>query len=367
MRKNMYTEIVDSIRLSDRAVEKALKAVRTTEKGDMIMVKRNKLKYTGMIAASLAVVIAGGTAAGQLLQCNQTQKMDSTAASQADSHNSFVLMVNAAELTDEPMVVNCAEETTADNRAAFGMNEVRGISLSEGDENNGYTVGYNSSMPITCKGEHIRYVTYSVDVGAISVSYYKGENPLIDGTETNRCDSTPESGVPLKPAYQKLEKELVQKIPKDAEGEVSWSQEDQKKLEQLDKVFENTENKHYASITIDCSDPRLAYTSISLVGSSVELNAEDRNYLGTHRDDLFGFKGEAGMTEEKACLDKLINGQIVHCTVTFDDGTKQTQDIKVGTAIATYAEALRNINMMTDEKIAAYENNKDVFMTFSLA
>ncbi|MBQ8134327.1 MAG: hypothetical protein IJ192_07990 [Clostridia bacterium] len=371
MRKNIYTETIDSIRVSDKAVGKALAAVRKTDKGDIIMVKHNKLKFTGMVAASLAVVIAGGTVAGQLLSSNQAKLTSSTISSQApknvSSPNSFTLMVNAAELTKEATVVSASGNSDVNNSAKINVPGINGFNMSEGDDFNGYTVGYALPMDISCIGENIKSVTYSVDVGAISVSYYKDENPVIGGTETNRCDNTPEYGVPLKPKYQKLEDELAKEIPDNTEGEVKLSDEDLKKLEQIDKSLENTEMKHYSSITIDNNDSSLDYTSISLVGSSEELSKEERDYLEAHRDELFSYNDESKIEEQKVCVDKLINGQVIHCTVTFNDGTQQTQDIKVGTTIATFGEVFLISEEIPDEKYDTYKDDKDVYLTYALA
>ena len=63
----------------------------------------------------------------------------------------------------------------------------------------------------------------------------------------------------------------------------------------------------------------------------------------------------------------LINGQVIHCTVTFNDGTQQTQDIQVGTEIAKYGDVLRQNNEPENEKIEEFYDYKDVYMTYSLA
>lgn len=335
------------------------------------MVKHNKLKFAGMVAASLAVVITGGTVAGQFLSSNQAYIKSGTISSQEPKNvsfpNSFTLMVNAAELTKEATIVSASGNSDVNNSAKINVPGINGFSMSEGDDFDGYTVAYALPMDISCKGENIKSVTYSVDVGAISVSYYKGENPVIDGTETNRCDNTPEYYVPLKPEYQKLEDELAKEIPDNTDGEVNWSDEDQKKMEEINKSLENTEMRHYSSITIDNNDPTLDYTSISLVGSSIELSKEERDYLGEHSGELFSYNDESKIEEQKVCMDKLINGQTIHCTVTFNDGTQQTQDIKVGTTIATFGEVFEKSKEVPDEKYDTYKDEKDVYLTYALA
>ena len=286
MRKNIYTETIDSIRVSETTLRKALEAVGKTDKGDITMTKNKKLKFTGMVAASLAVVIAGGTAAGYLPGSGKADVTEKTAASSSgktSSTNSFTLMVNAAELTEEPMIIS-SSGNPAVNSAEIKANKIRGISLSEGDDEGGYSVSYNVPLEISCEGENISSVTYSVDTGAVSVAYYMGEDPVKAGTETNRCDNTMEGTVPLKPEYQKMRDELIKEIPSDGDGdaEVEWSDEELEKWRQIDKSYENSTFKHYSSITIAPDDPSLDYSSFALVGSSKELSMDKRNYLEAH-------------------------------------------------------------------------------------
>ena len=371
MRKNIYTETIDSIRVSETTLRKALEAVGKTDKGDITMTKNKKLKFTGMVAASLAVVIAGGTAAGYLPGSGKADVTEKTAASSSgktSSTNSFTLMVNAAELTEEPMIIS-SSGNPAVNSAEIKANKIRGISLSEGDDEGGYSVSYNVPLEISCEGENISSVTYSVDTGAVSVAYYMGEDPVKAGTETNRCDNTMEGTVPLKPEYQKMRDELIKEIPSDGDGdaEVEWSDEELEIWEQIDKSCENSTFKHYSSITIAPDDPNLDYSSFALVGSSKELSMDKRNYLEAHKEDLFSSNDEQRINEQKKCIDMLINGQVIHCTVTFNDGTQQTQDIQVGTEIAKYGDVLRQNNEPENEKIEEFYDYKDVYMTYSLA
>ncbi|MBQ9673702.1 MAG: hypothetical protein IJV39_03655 [Ruminococcus sp.] len=344
MRKNIYTETMDSIKVPEQSINKALRAVREKkieQKENVIMISR-KLKFTGMMAASLAVVVAIG---GAFSLYGTPTKND------GKSGNSFVISAYAAEITKN-------------NTAKANLSDKGAVSISEGDNDE---IGYNTAFPLNCKGKNVKSVTYTVYKGAISVSCYKGENPIIEGTETHRCDNTPESG-----AYKEEDLKSIQEIAK-TESKLSEKELEEKELENYknDNDIESKiefEFKHYSSVTLDYNHQNSEGATISLVGSNKELSKDEQKFLKDNKDDLFNLYNDASKLEaERNCLDKLIGGQIIHCTVNFTDGTQQSQDIKMGTEIGTYGDLSESID---DEKIEEMsddmKNEKIVLITYSV-
>lgn len=368
MRKNQYTETIDSIKAPDKAVQKAVDVIQNQNSKKEIFSMNQKLRFTGICAASLAVVLAvGGAVSIYSSQPTSNSGIQTSVSSTADSSaskNSFVLTVNAAELTHEGTIATSSDGM---NSADIHTSKFSGITLSEGDDG----IGYVLPMPVSCKGENIKSVTYSVDFGAISVNCYKDENPVINGTETDRCNDTPEYGVPLKEEYRELAEERSTEYAEVQENEeVSLSKEEQEKIAAIEKSFDDTEKKHYSTVTFDYSNQGKNAT-VTLVGLSTELSEQDQKYLKEHNDELFNlYRNQSLLEAQKICLDQLFGNQVIHCTVTFNDGTQQTQDIKIGTMIET------NLNAYADDE--GYQekapflpeeekNTKDVFATYSLA
>ncbi len=368
MRKNQYTKTIDNIKAPDRAVRRAVYVIQNQNSKKEIFSMNQKLRFTGICAASLAAVLAiGGVVSIYGSQLTSNSGIQTSASSTADSSvskNSFVLTVNAAELTHEGTIATSSDNM---NSADIHTSRFSGITLSEGADG----VGYTLPMPVSCKGENIKSVTYSVDFGAISVNYYKDENPVISGNETDRCNNTPEYGVPLKEEYREWAKDLSAKYSEVKENEeVSFSTEEQEKIAAIEKSFEDIERKHYSTVTFDYSNQG-NNAAVTLVGLSTELSEQDQKYLKEHNDELFNFYSDQSLIEaKKICLDKLFGNQIIHCTITFNDGTQQTQDIKVGTAIETFENAYADGEVYQEKAQLLPEeekNAKDVFATYSLA
>ncbi|MCH5304441.1 MAG: hypothetical protein J1E41_06220 [Ruminococcus sp.] len=330
MSKNTYTNTVDSIKAPERAVNRMLDTVRNFDNKEKI-INMKKFKFKGVVAASLAALVAiGGTIGYNIV----TPK------------NSFVLTVNAAEITET-------------NSAKISTSGANGFSYGEGDNDE---VGYCLDLPVNCKGQNIDTVSYSVDTGALSVSYYKNSNPVISGKENNKVINTPET-ISYTAEDQKYLKEKLKEEEEEHKGENPMTGS----YDEYDPA-QNYRTKHYSSITLSYDKQLPEGTSISLVGTSTQLSKTEQNYLKEHKDELFNLSGNENLLEaEKVCIDKMLGNQVIHCTIKFKDGSEQSQDIKLGTTIGKFSEINKSDFESIPEKYRADKDFKDVFVTYSLA
>lgn len=118
--------------------------------------KRNVKKPLAFVAAGLVCAVAVGStfALGQF-DNNKTNSNGKTGS------NSFVLNVNAAEISRK----------TADSNKSGSKNPKvsvgeAGYVVSQGDDHNWY---YDFSLPISCKGNNIDEITYTVNKGSITL------------------------------------------------------------------------------------------------------------------------------------------------------------------------------------------------------
>lgn len=145
MRKNIYTQAVDSIKAPDRAVSKMLEAARGFDKKEKII---NMKKFrNGVIAASLAAVLAVG---GFFGISQMKPKADSPKAS--PKTNSFIMTVNAAEIND----------------TAFTT--IGSLPYSRFSAGSRANAGFNVDFMNQITGENIESITYSIKGGAFIIT-----------------------------------------------------------------------------------------------------------------------------------------------------------------------------------------------------
>ena len=145
MRKNIYTQAVDSIKAPDRAVSKMLEAARGFDKKEKI-INMKKLRY-GVIAASLAAVLALGGVFG-LSQISP--KSDNAVTS--PKTNSFIMTVNAAEINDKDFTT------------------IGSLPYSRFSAASRANAGFNVDFMNQIKGDNIESITYSIKGGAFIIT-----------------------------------------------------------------------------------------------------------------------------------------------------------------------------------------------------
>ena len=330
MSKNIYTDAVDSIKAPDRAVNKMLDTARRFDKKEKI-INMKKFKFKGVIVASLTAILAIGGVIGY---------------NTLSPKNSFVMTVNAAEITK-------------DNSAKISTSGENGFSYGEGDNDE---ISYCLDLPVLCKGQNIDTVSYSVDSGALSVSYYKNNNPVIYGKKNNKVNNTPESI-----SYTAKDKKYIDNENKKAEAEHKGENPVRYNSDSYDPA-QNYSTKHYSSITLDYDNQLPEGSSISIVGNSTRLNEAEQKYLKEHKNQLFNLNGkDEFLKAQKLCIDKLLKNEVIHCTIKFKDGTKQSQDIKLDTTIGKFSEICKSDFESIPEKYRNAKDYKDVFVICSIA
>lgn len=310
MLKNYYSkEIPYTFRVKEN-----IKETRT------IMNTKSILKKAGVCLCAAAVISAGIFSADIIGSFGSDKK--------SNSKNSFVMSVNAAEITDE-------------NKSATIDLSSTGISYSEGD--NG-TVGYFFYPPIKCTGENISTITYTVNHGTIEFVETSGQ------------------GEKKKPADDSAESIIIEDTPQ--------------------------ENISLGN-TISYNDQNNKDISLSVSGGTESLSKDKQHLVREHIEDLFGYTDDSyaeskseGMREiknlnkkVKEYMDILLDDLVISCTVKFNDGSKQTQQIKVGTKIMNAQDVYMSTNdelaladiqeELTPQEQKAKYDFEDVFLTFT--
>lgn len=219
-----------------------------------------------------------------------------------ESSNSFLFTANAAEITH-------------DNYSAAISTETGGLAISEGD--NGEH-SYCLEAPIKCKGNNIDSVTYTVNRGAFDV-YTDNTNKIKDCNKTENQLNTP-------------------------------------------SIVENVDDKYIqcSQFTSDYNDQN-ENTGFQILGDSTTLSKEDQKYLANHRDELYELYDNTPVEKVKKAWDILFKDIVITATVKFNDGSTETQDIKLTTKIMKTSEAFPN------DEIPQDKDTTDVFVTYTLA
>ncbi len=307
MRKNSYTNAVDSITAPNRAVEKMLSTARNFERKERNFYMK-RFGFKGAIAASLAVVIAVGGIIG--VSVFESGRNPAVSENSFIKENSFVITANAEEIGGE----NSAEVCVPENY---------GLSVSENADGN---VEYRLNFSFECIGENISTVTYSVEKDVIEVVCRKDNNAIVQVETVDQ------------PLFDDEYKNYIENVPES-----------------------NYTLNRYKSITLDYGNQKIydGYISIAGVG--------DDN-IKANKDIFFngGDGSSQGIEAENEWLGKLL-GNIVHCTVTFYDGTTQTQDIIIGTKIGVASDTFSEEYSKLPDNIKEEKDFTGVFVTYSLA
>ena len=326
MRKSIYTQAVDGIKAPDRAVGKMLETARNSKSKEKIIDMKNFRK--AVIAASLAAVLAVGGAFGISIMNPKAE-------------NAFVLKVNAAELG-------------GDNTAEIGINEDKGLSLSEGSDS---IAAYSIGMPMICEGKNIDTVTYSVDSGVLVVSSRKDNDPVISGVISKDKRRFPYS-VSMTEKDRKAINAIIEKESPDGATPEQNAAED--------AIWANYTQEVYSSVTFAYDNQKPEGSCFSYAGFAEDLSEEDYNYLKAHKDELYNIYGDEKLFDaQRDCVERII-GKTVHCTVRFKDGSEQTQDVKIGTTVSIYSKEFPGEANSLPEDIKKAKDYKGVFVTYSI-
>ena len=227
-----------------------------------------------------------------------------------DKGNSFALTVNAAEITkDNPVSVV---------KVGHGEFEAM-LSTDETD----YIF---ADLPVIVKGENIKSVTYSVENNNdwIAVHCRKGNNPVIDGKIVENDNNSPT---------------------------IIWKKDpfvDTEEFNALtpDELEEKYEYNNYSSITLDYNNQKTDGCEITISGKRPHDSASDNSTFELQNDTC-----------------KTVMDTIVNCTIKYDDGSEQTQAIKITSTVKQLSSANTNL---TKEEIELKEDSMERCVTYSI-
>ena len=318
MRNNRYTETVDKIKAPEGAVENALKAAQNYEAGSVrsAAVKAAPTKRTASrrpafryaVAAVLALVVALGTILGPSLFGGK-------------GSNAFTLTVHAAELAKgQPVYI----ETGSGSMNVIGR----------GDSGKGSVAGpggteYYVALPFTVSGENVVSVTYAADKDAIAVIFANGSDPVTAGSKV---------GEGLDTIFDQYYLNQAEKAGKAADAVTS---------------------RKYSSVTLTAAGQAADGFAMGLVGES------DKDSSAFYAKDDKTAQNTSGDAERAARLNELI-GTVIHCTVTFSDGSTKQLDIQVGFAVmqASAADPAAFAKLSAEEK--AEKDYTGIFVTYTI-
>lgn len=306
MKKNSYISAMDKTALNDSQKDKLkdlYNAVNNPTEDKIMSIKENKKtrrKPLAVVAASLALIIGIGAFSFAMPKSN----------------NSFMLTVNAAELTEGKSVL-------ADT-SAFGF------AVSEGDDNLDH---YSIDFPVKYEGDNIKSVTYSIN---------KGRFELYRFDDSNESDEKKIADYQESDTKAENEENIYYSIP--YESDAISSSEDAK----VDSSYYKTKK-----FTVGYDDQKNSQQYIYITGDSKHLTKQESDEVKK------AFYGKFLLERKKAAFDKLLGDLIITSTINFNDGTTETQNIKIGTKIVDYKEA-------TTDEIPLEKQGSILAFTFEL-
>ena len=329
-RKNVFLYDIDVPEVVQEKAEAAFLMIRTEGENTM-KEERTKKKSNGIlpgIAACAAVAVIAVFAAGHFVWNRQDveivekepaaegipvdeEKEEENLLSAID--NMFTLQVKAAELEEgQPVaLVNSAQVSDNDSQItgdqagawAFGGTE-------EGD------LDYCIQFPLSCIGNNIEKITYSINNGAFQVIQPRGESIIVDGQLYNGELNT---------------------------GQIGGRWDEESGLPQQD-----WEVLLYQSFTVDYEKQSGEDTWINIC-----------NELSGKQEERQLIWGEGNSLEEvNRGMQAMFDDTVITCTVLYKDGTSQTANVLVNSRIMTCAEAGAEVKEDPDRE--------EIFITFEL-
>lgn len=275
--------------------------------------KRNVKKPLAFVAAGLVCAVAVGStfALGQF--DNNKSSKDKTGG------NSFVLNVNAAEIS---------RKTADSNKSGSKSPKVTvgetGYVVSKGDDNDWY---YDFSLPISCKGNNIDEITYTVNKGSLAL----------------QADEV------------------------DAESTLASEDADVVTTEVTD---EKSQTISYKKLTKD----KIVF--LDVFGDSSSLSKSEKQFLDK------GLIPQADMEQYKKAMDILLKDLKVTVKAKFNDGTTEEETINVNSKLVSTQQfdevekkvdsEVKGNDSVEETKVESSNDNtnktdeKDVYISFEV-
>lgn len=164
MKNNLYTKSMQKIKAPNSLIESTIESMRE-EKAEVIIAvkpKRTALKFTGVVAAMLALIIGLS-----MIPFSENKNAP-------DSEHNFVITVGAAEIKPETYIsLGNLEESNENALFRYLDEDLKKVSVLE--------LGREFNVDIQCSGENIESITYTANNGFLR--YDPNFSGLIDFTE----------------------------------------------------------------------------------------------------------------------------------------------------------------------------------------
>lgn len=252
--------------------------------------KRGTVLRKAVVAAAACAVLATAVGVGDFyLKSRQpvAESVDAQENTNTMNNSPFVLKVQAAGLDG-----NESKELERGIPVAIDVGVKSWAIGGDGAENSDYCI----NLPISCEGENIESITYSINKGAFQIVENENASIIVSGNELS----------------ERLEVGMIGgHYDEENGGECSYP----------------VSVKYYTDFTLDYTCQSSETTWINMCNV---VKISDYNLLwGENRT----------IADLKQGYQELIDGVVITCTVHFTDGTSQSTDLEVGTVIVSAKEA----------------------------
>lgn len=285
------------------------------------------------VAAAACLALVAGIGYGHFSDIGKSPAQQGTTVMKTTPQgvlNSLTVTVSAAEVKKNKASGASTQGEEASKKAQPKIYATASTSYGSawsGDES-GKKASYWIIAPISCSGDNIKSVTYTINKGYFSVAAKKNSKYLIASESKLRKKPENKFGVALDFS--------------DSEAEAN-------------SLYDQNE---YTSFTVSGTEKPEKNFRIAFVG---EGNLSKKGYSA-----LFENVGK-NLQEDLKARQQLIGDTVITCTATYKDGSQKSVDIKVGTEILTGKEA--GIDTTVEGKDGVTEDmaaKKDVYTTFEV-
>lgn len=330
-RKNVFLYDIDVPEVVQEKAEEAFSMIRT--EGENMMKeqrKTSKKRHTVeiLLGAAACAAVVGVVVAGRFVWNRQAvdiaeeeteaegipvdeEKEENDLLAAID--NMFTLQVMAAELEEGQPVALVDNAQTFDNDSQITGEQASSWVLGGTEEGN---LDYCIQFPLSCTGNNIEKITYSVNNGAFQVVQPAGESIIVDGQLYDGELNTGQIGG-------------------------GWDEESGQPTRDWEVLL-------YQSFTVNYEKQSGEDTWINICNALSGKQEEQQLIWGD----------ENSLEEKNRGMQGMLGGTVITCTVYYADGTSQTADVLVNSRIMTCAEA--------GAEVKEDPNREEIFITFEL-
>lgn len=335
IRDDIFTEEIELPEIVQKKADSAFLTIRAERKDRTeYMAKRKRKMYAGTLAAAAActaVVITAGFLTGPLHKALGFTAAEDTNSAQTGAED---MLTAAVDRIDKMFTLQVkAEEAETGEAVALMQGNPVPVTINTGssnswvlggDDTNGGTIDYCIGLPqITCEGEQIERITYSINNGAFQIVQPENEESIVvDGQpfegELNTGSiggdySEERDGAPSKPFETLFYKSFTLDYERQADDE-TWL--------------------NFCNVRSGCQD---------VIQSIWSEEYEIEQYNNGIR--------------------KMLDNTVITCTVEYADHTSKSADIQVDSCIMTRREAGEQLDPNMDPQML---NEEVVVITFEL-